>query len=283
MRIPTTLVVLSALFAGEAAAQKQAPSEETIAFFRNNCSSCHTIGGGRLTGPDLKNVTKRQKREWLAKFIQDPNGVIDSGDQYAQKLLREASNARMQQVPGLDPTRVNKLLDLIEAESVAEKPLFAGNPEDDRPLTAADVERGRRLFRGAEGFASGAPACISCHSVNELSGLGGGRLGPDLTSAFARLEGRKALAAWLAAPPSEVMRPVFTKHRLESGERLALVAYLKNEAAKGVEDPPSTFSFVLLGFALAGVLLLVFDYLWRNRYRAVRRPLVERFGRRTAQ
>ena len=32
-------------------------------FFRQNCANCHTIGGGRLTGPDLKGVTERRDRQ----------------------------------------------------------------------------------------------------------------------------------------------------------------------------------------------------------------------------
>jgi cytochrome c2 len=35
---------------------------EAVGFFRQNCTSCHTIGGGRLTGPDLKNVTRQKDR-----------------------------------------------------------------------------------------------------------------------------------------------------------------------------------------------------------------------------
>ncbi len=30
--------------------------------FATNCSSCHTIGGGALLGPDLKGVSERQSR-----------------------------------------------------------------------------------------------------------------------------------------------------------------------------------------------------------------------------
>ena len=37
--------------------------QETAQYFRQNCASCHTIGGGRLTGPDLKDVTKRKERD----------------------------------------------------------------------------------------------------------------------------------------------------------------------------------------------------------------------------
>ena len=57
---------------------------------------------GRLTGPDLKDVSKRQKdREWLINFMMDPRPVIDSGDPYARKILEESRNVPMPKLPGL--------------------------------------------------------------------------------------------------------------------------------------------------------------------------------------
>jgi mono/diheme cytochrome c family protein len=40
--------------------------------FQQTCAACHTIGGGRLVGPDLKGVTERRSDEWLVRFITDP-------------------------------------------------------------------------------------------------------------------------------------------------------------------------------------------------------------------
>ena len=70
-------------------------AQETAAYFKANCASCHTIGGGRLTGPDLKDVVKRageagKDRDWLITYIQDPQRMINSGDPYATRLLQEA-------------------------------------------------------------------------------------------------------------------------------------------------------------------------------------------------
>ena len=62
-------------------------AQETADYFRQNCASCHTIGGGRLTGPDLKNVWERQDEEWLRSFILNPQAKLDSGDAYALQLL----------------------------------------------------------------------------------------------------------------------------------------------------------------------------------------------------
>ena len=266
----------------QVAAAQDAPSEETIAFFRQNCMSCHTIGGGRLTGPDLKGAAERADAAWLAEFILDPKGVIDSGDPYAAELLRESRGVYMSAIPGMDRALADKLVRLIVAESAKESSEFAGLQISDRPLTAEDVALGRDLFRGAAAYENGAPSCISCHSLAGIGGLGGGRLGPDLTDVYDRLEGRKALSAWLGAPPSLVMQPVFKDHALEGEEVLALVAYLKSVAeSPAEEESASTLQFVLSGFGGALFLLVLFDFLWRKRYRASRRPML-RNSRRTA-
>jgi mono/diheme cytochrome c family protein len=274
--LPALLLGLLTGLSGAPAAQ-DAPSEETIGYFRQNCMSCHTIGGGRLTGPDLKGAAERADATWLADFILDPKAVIDSGDPYAAELLRKSRGVVMTKVPGIDRAKAEKLVRLIMAESAKEQSLFAGLQISDRPLTEADVAHGRELFRGAVAYENGAPACIACHTVSGIGGLGGGRLGPDLTDAFDRLEGRKAISAWLGAPPSLVMQPVFKDHPLDGEEVLALVAYLKQAAeSDAAAAPASTLQFVLLGFGGALALLLLFDFLWRKRYRATRRPLVQK-------
>lgn len=270
-RPPTALLalVLMPLLAGSAQAQ------ETAAFFKKNCSSCHTIGGGQLTGPDLKGVTKRAERPWLLAFVQNPQGAIDRGDAYALKLQREARGVVMPRVDGMSPDRATALLDLIDAESALEKSQFQGAPVSDRPLTAADEDEGRALFTGTTTLKAGGPACMGCHSVGSLSGLGGGHLGPDLTDVFGRLEGRKALSAWLSAPATPTMGKVFGAHPLDSSEILPVVAFLK---AAGEHHEPGAradgVNFLVLGLAGVACALVGVDLVWKRRFRAVRSPLV---------
>lgn len=45
--------------------------------FKNVCSTCHTVGGGDKIGPDLAGVSKRRKVDWLVKFINYPDGMIN--------------------------------------------------------------------------------------------------------------------------------------------------------------------------------------------------------------
>ena len=251
------------------------PGQEAEDFFRQNCVSCHTIGGGRLTGPDLKDVSTRRDPGWLTQFIQGPQSVIDAGDAYALKLQQEARGVVMPTVTGMTKARAESLLKLIEAESKLGKSQFVGLQLSDRPFTAGDVEQGRRLFLGTRAAGNGAPSCISCHTVKGLGGLSGGRLGPDLTRVYERLEGRKNLGAWLFAPATPTMQPIFKRHVLKPEEILPLVAFLESTTkAGGQADSVPLLNFVLIGLGGTAIALVLFDSTWKQRFRAVRGPLV---------
>lgn len=273
MKLSTTLVGMLLILGGSWQARAQDPTE----FFRQLCANCHTVGGGRLTGPDLKDVTKRRDRAWLVEFVLAPQAAIDRGDPYALQLQQDARGVVMPTLPGLDRALAGALLDLIEAESALPRSQFAGTQVSEQPFTAADVELGRRLFRGDARLASGAPSCISCHTVRGLGGLGGGQLAPDLTKVFERLQGRKGLATWLTAPPTPTMQTVFAKTRIGDAEIMPLVAYFEDAARRGGEDDRAgALSFVLLGLGTTAAGLVLMDAAWRSRFHNVRRALVER-------
>ncbi|MGZ7029885.1 MAG: c-type cytochrome, partial [Terriglobales bacterium] len=228
----------------------QAPAD----YFRQNCASCHTIGGGRLTGPDLKDATQRKDHAWLVQWLQNPKALIDAGDPYAQKLLQESRGVVMPAVGGMNPATANGLLDLIEAESKLPKSRFAGTQISDRPFTSQDVVAGGEIFSGKRRLAAGGPACISCHTMRGLGGLSGGRLGPDLTLVYERLQGRKGLSAWLMNPASPTMAPVFRNTQIQPEEILPLVAYFEDAAKKGGQDDSSALlNFFLLS---AGAMVI---------------------------
>lgn len=277
--VRNALAASALLFFAIPASGQRTVSDEAVNYFKVNCVSCHTIGGGALVGPDLYEVEKRKDRAWLVRFMRDPKKVIDSGDPYALKILKESKGQIMTKIPGFTASMAEKILDVIAVESELEKgkSRFAGVSIPDRPFTPDDIVGGRELFLGQRAFENGAPACVACHTATDLAGLGGGTLGPDLTSSFARLEGRKALGAWLSAPPSLVMQPVFKDHRLEGEEILQVVAYLKSVAESGeAESEDMTLAFLLCGIGGAAALLVICDFAWRRRYRAVRRPLVNK-------
>jgi cytochrome c2 len=253
-----------------------ARAQDGEAFFHQKCSACHTIGGGHLIGPDLKDVTKRKDRAWLVKFLQDPKAMVDSGDPYVAKLVQEAPGRMvMPTIPGMTPDMANALLDYIDGGTVARKPAAVASPISDRPFTAADITLGQQLFLGEQRLANGGPACVSCHTLGTLGGLGGGRLGPDLTNVFDRLGGRKGVGNWLLNPPTPTMQAVFGNRPLKPDEILPLLAVIDD--ANNLSRPAgrsSTVKFFACGFAGMLIGLVLLQLAWRGRIRSVRRSIV---------
>ncbi len=251
-------------------------------FFEENCTVCHTIGGGPLGGPDLKGVTQRRTRDQLIRFLRNPEAFMNSADPYAKNLLEAAGGVVMPSFPEMTPDLASSLLDLIDSksgpaaqETKASETPSAGGEISDRPFTPGDVEQGGLIFAGSRPLANGAPACFSCHAMRGFGGLGGGRLAPELTRVFERLRGRRSLAMWLSAPPTTTMRSLFRTRPLKPEEIVLLVAYFEDAAKRGGQAESS----VILGFfflALGGtiVALISFDAIWKWRLQAVREPLI---------
>lgn len=256
-------------------------AQDASAFFRQNCSACHTVGGGHLIGPDLEGVTKRKDRTWLVKFLQNPKAMIDSGDPYAAKLLQDAPGRMvMPTVAGMSPDLANSLLDYIDGGLGPSKAPSVESAISERPFSLADSALGTQIFLGERALINGGPPCASCHTLGTIGGLGGGRLGPDLTHASDRLGGRKGLGAWLSSPPTPTMQAVFAKHPLQSEELFSLLATM--EEANNQSRPAGSSSilrFFALGFIGMLVGLSLLQLAWRGRIRSVRRSIVRAHAR----
>ncbi|MFA5701803.1 MAG: cytochrome c, partial [Desulfuromonas sp.] len=107
----TTLmwVFFSVPFQPQLARGENAPATIGKELFQAKCSPCHTIGGGRSVGPDLKGVTAIRDHAWLARFIPAPDHVLASGDQVANELLKEFGGLVMPDL-GLTQTQVDELI-----------------------------------------------------------------------------------------------------------------------------------------------------------------------------
>ena len=63
--------------------------------FQSSCAACHTIGKGKLVGPDLAGVTSSREESWLKRQIKEPDRLIAENDPIAMQLLQEANNVPM--------------------------------------------------------------------------------------------------------------------------------------------------------------------------------------------
>lgn len=258
----------------------EAIAQDEAAFYRTNCAACHTIGGGPRVGPDLKGVTQRRDRHWLLEFMQNPKKVVDSGDAYAKSLVKNSHGLVMPTLPGLDHERAEALLNFLDKGSgSAQGEGGFATATTARPITVADISRGKAIFIGRRPLANRGPACISCHNVAHAAPLGGGGLGPDLTESVERLGGVSSITAWLGSPPTPTMRATYRGRALQEDEVRELVAYLQSAGAQskahaGAGGQWRAASFFLIGLAGCLGVLGLMELFWKNRFRAVRRPLV---------
>jgi nitrite reductase (NO-forming) len=62
--------------------------------FESKCLACHSIGQGKKLGPDLAGVTKRRADAWLARWLKEPEKMLET-DADAKAMLKEYNNIPM--------------------------------------------------------------------------------------------------------------------------------------------------------------------------------------------
>ena len=265
------LCVAGLLVVGVAAVAIAAPPAQSEsdgeAIFKEKCTVCHTIGAGKLVGPDLDGVTTRRDKQWLTDWILAPDKMLAASDPTATALLQEYNNVPMPNY-GLTDAQVAALITYMESAqgTVVTKPIQA--------LPQGDPAIGRALFTGASRLQNGGPPCMGCHSIAGLGALGGGVLGPDLTLAL-NIYGDAGLANFLATTPTATMNAVWTRQPLTTEEQADLWAFLKQASVS--ERPANTIIQLTVLAVVGGAVLTVIAHLyWRKRLVAVRRPLVAR-------
>jgi len=83
------LFVVPTLMTVSAYSQESAEAKKGEELFQSKgCVACHTIGEGKLSGPDLQGVTERREEEWMKKWIKSPDTMVFS-DPIAKELLAE--------------------------------------------------------------------------------------------------------------------------------------------------------------------------------------------------
>jgi protein SCO1/2 len=92
--------------------------DEGTRLFKNRCAACHTVGKGDGIGPDLANVTKRREHCWVARYVAEPDKMLQEKDPIAMDLFAKYKNVRMPNL-SLAPEDVALLLSHIEKESQA--------------------------------------------------------------------------------------------------------------------------------------------------------------------
>ena len=243
-----------------AATANAATGEENYAKI---CAACHSIGGGKLVGPDLGGVTTRRTEEWLVKFIKSPKAMIDSGDAASVALFKEYNLVMPD--PQYSEAEIKDIVAYLATKSgvAVAAPTPPPPPKEASP---AEIARGQNLFQGLERLKNGGPACNSCHHVKNDAVIGGGVLAKDLTTVFTRL-GTPGINAILGTPPFPVMAAAYAEHPLTADESAALAGFLQDADKKNELQHPADYGMRLVSYGAGGLVPLfgLFSIIWRKR------------------
>jgi len=269
--LPSVGALVAMLFIGpHGVSWAQDPGEKV---FKTTCFACHTIGGGRLVGPDLAGVNGRRSQEWLEKFILSSQSLIKGGDADAISLFEEYNSILMPDSI-LSGQQVKDVLSYIETAS---SEVMAADRDDAseavqpvaeaaQPPSEEDILKGQELFQGTIRFENGGAACNSCHDVRNDAVIGGGILAAELTTVFSRM-GRAGVKAILGQAPFPVMQAAYQDKSLTDEEVTSMVAFLEYADSEEYNQLPRDYGIGLFisGLAGAAILFAVFAVLWRGR------------------
>jgi mono/diheme cytochrome c family protein len=229
--------------------------------FQTRCGVCHTIGGGRLVGPDLKGIDERRSEDWIIAFVQHSQQMVAAGDPDAVAIFDEYNQIMMPDQALYD----EEIRGIIEYIRTAEPT----GPAQSVALGEATEEQillGQQLFQGRVRFANGGPTCNSCHEVTHEAVLGGGVLARDLTAVHSRL-GAPGVKAVLGSPPFPVMQRAYQDKPLTDEEVLALAGFLQRADEEQALHQPQEYgrNLFLAGVIGTAILLGLYTFLWSGR------------------
>lgn len=236
--------------------------------FKQKCTACHTLGGGKLIGPDLANVNIRRTEEWIIKFVQSSQSVIKSGDTTAVAVFNQHNKVVMPD-QDLNDNQIKSIVSYIASNSPD-----VNNPNVKTPsqifspssITVADIGKGKNIFEGLTKLTNGGPACISCHNINNQVMFNGGLLAKDLTTAFSRLSAT-GVDGILRNPPFPAMVNAFGSTPLTDKEVKEILAFLYYTDSKGevLLSPIQTQFDLLIGIIIGvNIVLGIFFLMWQR-------------------
>jgi len=275
-RVPVLGILMIVVWLGPIESVKAADTGQKI--FQSSCAACHTIGGGRLVGPDLAGVHKKRTQKWLEKFIKSSQSMVKGGDADAIAVFEKYNKIAMPDF-ALPGGQMKAVLGYIKSASAGGASKSASTtPQATAPASKEDIILGQKLFQGKTRFVNKGPTCISCHNVTNDAVIGGGVLAKELTTVFSKMGGT-GVRAILGQAPFPVMEIAYKDKALTEKEVTALVAFLQDADEQHAYQQPRDYGIGLLisGFIGAGILFVFYSVLWlRRRKGSVNQDIYDR-------
>jgi len=242
------------------------------------CRACHSIGQGKLLGPDLLDVSKKRDAVWVKDFIKSSQSMIKSGDPEAIAIFEEFNKLMMIDYP-LPDTDIKAIIKYIDSFSTPgdEEGEVASAEDSIAVVTNADYLvsidtdeneiSGKALFEGSRKFRNGGASCISCHHINAEESVQGGLLAKDLTQSFSRIGGLAGIKGIIDFPPYPAMKDAYAKAPITEEESVQLQVFLMRAEKDSTIPKNAVSGFIREGIIGMVVLLIIISLVWYKRKR----------------
>jgi len=274
-RLPALGALLMVIWLGPAQ-NSRATTESGERIFQTTCSGCHSIGGGRVVGPDLAGVHDRRTQAWLENFVKSSQSVIAGGDPDAIAVYEKFNKIPMPDSP-ITEGQIKEVLAYIKVANTPGE-VQEEAKEQEKLASKEDIILGQQLFQGKIRFENNGPTCISCHDVKNDAVIGGGVLAKELTTVFSKMGGT-GVRAILGKAPFPVMEAAYKNKALSETEIFSLVAFLQDADEQHAYQNPRDYGTGLLlsGFIGAFILFGFYSLLWlRRRKDSVNQKIYDR-------
>jgi mono/diheme cytochrome c family protein len=230
-------------------------ADEGEQLFNKTCAACHTIGKGRLVGPDLAGITEKRSQEWLISFIKSSTTVIKSGDADANAVFKEYNKLLMPDNNYSDAQIISILNYINSGGGGAAGQEIVAAVDILSEVTPENIKTGAALFSGNLRLENGGAACSSCHKVRDENIFSSGTLAKDLSETY-EVMGSAGVSAIIKNPPFPVMLTAYQNHPLTEQEVINLTAYLKLVSKERIYQVPSDFSMVFGFFGMVAFFII---------------------------
>ncbi|MBC8265658.1 MAG: c-type cytochrome [Flavobacteriales bacterium] len=217
----------------------------------SSCAACHTIGGGKLVGPDLAGVLERRSEDEIIRYVQNP-ADFDVIMMPPQNLTNAEIKAILNYIVSKSPAE-GQVEEVVEVEEVV--------------VALDDVKSGEMLFEGTTRFENGGPSCIACHNVDYEQMMQGGLLAADLTDVYSRSGGMVGIKGILTGLPFPAMKSAYGNYPITEDELVQLQAFLKHVDDNKIYQHHGEKKTMFLHFGMIGfitILILIF-FLWFDK------------------
>ena len=252
------------------------------------CKACHSIGQGKLLGPDLLNISKKRDATWLKSFIKSSQTLIKIGDAQAVEIYEEYNKLLMvdYNLPDGDINAIIKYIDSFntadsEGESTTSSADSLAAVKNAEYLASIDTDenaaKGKALFQGTRKFKNGGASCVSCHHVNSPKIVQGGLLAKDLTHSFSTIGGLAGIKGIIDFPPYPAMKDAYENAALTEKENIQIQVFLMHADENSGVSESSVLDLVKQGIIGVLILLVIISLVWfKRKKRSVNYEIIKR-------